>query len=86
MNREDLELYEEDALFFDNPSYDDAIIGQTHNGRIVYDFDLIAHSLVNQGICEDYLEAVDYISYDIEKAISYWEGLGMLAPIIVEMF
>lgn len=86
MNREDIELINEDALFFDNPSYDDAIIGQTTDGRIVYDYNLIINSLLEQGICEDYLEAIDYISYDIERALGYWGNVGKLAPIIVEMF
>lgn len=83
---EDLEVYNEDALLFYNPSYDEAIIGQTHDGRIVYDFNKIALSLIEQEICENYLEAENYISYDIERAVEYWNSIGKLAPIIVEMF
>lgn len=36
------ELLEEEMIVFDSPEYDDAIIGTTHDGRVVYDFEKMA--------------------------------------------
>lgn len=29
----------DDVIIFDNPSYDDALVGVTEDGRAVYDYD-----------------------------------------------
>ena len=35
----------DDALVFDNPSYDNSIIGQTFDGRAIYNIELMAEEL-----------------------------------------
>lgn len=37
-----------DALVFDNPSFDDSIIGQTFDGRAIYDIELMAKELSDE--------------------------------------
>ena len=53
----------EDAVVFESPDYDDAIIGVTYDGCVVYDYDLMVKHLVEkQGM--DWDEAVDFIGYN----------------------
>ena len=53
----------EDVVIFDNPSYDDALIGVTTNNQAIYDYDKMVEWLVNQeGM--DYESAADFISYN----------------------
>lgn len=39
------ERLDEGALVFDNPAYDESIIGQTFDGRAIYDIDKMADEL-----------------------------------------
>lgn len=69
----------EDAIVFDNPDYDDAIIGVSDDGRVVYDYDKMVESLMSRdGMSEE--EAVDFISYNTIRSIPY---AGALAPIVM---
>ena len=68
----------EDAILFDNPDYDDAIVGITYEGRVIYDFDLMVQCLVDQGMTE--LEAIEWIEYNTIRAIPY---AGDNPPIIM---
>ena len=66
----------EDAIVFENPDYDEAIIGVTDDYRVVYDYDLMVEHLVNHcGMSE--MDAADLISYNS----SYSSPYG--APIIM---
>ncbi len=38
----------EDAPHFINPDYEDALVGVTDDGRVVYDFDKMVEYLVNK--------------------------------------
>lgn len=50
----------EDALVFDNPSYDNSIIGYSYDGHVIYDFDLMLEELMNDDdMSED--DALDFI-------------------------
>lgn len=67
------------AIVFDNPDYDDAIVGVTDEGNVIYDFDLMVECLVkSDGITE--LEAIEFIEYNTIRAIPY---AGEPAPIIM---
>ena len=59
--------------------YNNALIGTTHDGRLVYDYNKLVESIVrNDGMSE--LEAVEYIEYNIIRSLPY---LGNEAPIIL---
>lgn len=69
----------DDVLLFDSPSYDDALIGVTEDGRAVYDFEkMVAWLVENDGM--DDLEAVEWVEYNAVRALPYE---GDRAPIIV---
>ena len=79
-NREILaDLDYEDLVVFENPDYDDAIIGVTHDDRVVYDYDKMIEHLINKDnmSVED---AADFISYDTIRSLSY---VGDNAPIVM---
>ena len=66
-------------LLLSNPSYDDALIGVTEDGRAVYDYERMVDWLVEEdGFTQD--EAVEWISYNTIRALPY---AGPLAPIVM---
>lgn len=74
-----VELGFEDAIVFDNPSYDDAIIGTSHDDRVVYSFEKMVECLMkDDGM--SYEEAVEFIEYNTLRAIPYF---GPNAPIVL---
>lgn len=77
-----LELREElpeDAIVFDNMSYDGSIIGVTTDGRVVYDFDKMVEELM-QDEEWSYEDAVEWIEYNTIRALPY---AGPNGPIIM---
>ena len=59
-----------DAIVFDNPSYDSAIIGVSDDGRVIYDYDMMIQCLMtDDGMSE--MEAADFISYNSVRATAY---------------
>ena len=65
----------EDVIIFDNPSYDDALIGVTSDNRAVYDYDKMIEWLVtNENM--DYEEAADFISWN--DSFYYGEGYPLI--------
>lgn len=68
-----------DAIVFDNQSYDNAIIGTTFDGRAIYNYDLMIQELVDEGCTYD--EAVEWIDYNTIRACPY---IGDKAPLIVQ--
>lgn len=63
----------EDAILFDGPDYDDAIVGVTDEGQVVYDFDAMVKCLMDaDGISE--LEAIEFIEYNTVRALPYIEN------------
>lgn len=79
-NREILEdLDYENLVVFDNPDYDDAIIGVSHDDRVIYDYDkMIRHLVENENMTVE--DAADFISYDTIRSLSY---RGEDAPIVM---
>lgn len=70
-NRELLnELGHEEAIVFENPSYDEAIIGIDSNERVVYDFDKMAECLVEEDGMS-YEDAIEFIEYNTIRALPY---------------
>lgn len=69
----------EDAVVFDNPDFDPAIIGYTEEGRVVYDYwKMVAHLMETDGMSE--MDAVEFIDYNTMRALPY---AGKMAPIVM---
>lgn len=60
----------EDAVVFDNPSYDSAIIGVSDNGRVVYDFEMMIQCLMEEDDMSE-IDAAEFISYNSIRAAAY---------------
>jgi hypothetical protein len=68
----------ENAVVFDNPSFDTAIIGTTYDGRVVYSHEKMVDELVDkEGMTTE--EAEDFISYNTIRSLPYIEN----PPVIV---
>lgn len=79
----------EDTLILDKESYDEAIIGITDDGRIVYDYEkmvaCLAKRYAKQGDSDDpETDAVEWIDCNTKKALLYMGSQGK-APIILEV-
>lgn len=62
-----------DAVVFDHPDFDNAIIGVTDDNRVVYDYDKMVSSLMEaDGIEAE--EAIDFIDYNTIRTIPYING------------
>lgn len=72
----------DESLLFDNPSFDDAIIGYTSDERVVYDYDKMVESYAKEFEVEP-IDAADFISYNTVRALPY---AGDKAPIILYTF
>lgn len=69
----------EDALVFDNTSYDNSIVGVTTDNRVVYDYDkMILELMEDEGW--NYDDAVDWIDYNTIKSLPY---AGEKAPVVM---
>lgn len=72
---------DEGALVFDNPAYDESIIGKTFDGRAIYDIDKMADELAaDDGISLE--EAADFIGYNAIRSLPY---AGEKAPVVVHV-
>lgn len=69
----------EDAIFFDNMSYDGSIVGVTVDGRVVYNYDKMVEELM-QDEEWSYEDAVEWIDYNTIRALPY---AGENGPIIM---
>jgi hypothetical protein len=79
-NRELLaDLDYEDLVIFENPDYDSAIIGVSHDDRVIYDYDKMIEFLMDtEGM--DANSAADFVSYNTIRSLSY---TGSDAPIVM---
>lgn len=81
----------EDTIILDDPSFDDAIIGITEDGHLIYNYDSMVNHMVDsyikEGINEDeaYTSAIEWISYNTIRAIPYMKSYGK-EPIIAYSF
>lgn len=60
----------EDAIVFDSPSYDKAIIGVSDDGRVIYDYEMMIQCLMEDEDMSE-LDAADFISYNSIRAAAY---------------
>ena len=68
----------EDVLIFENPSYDDALVGVTEDNRAVYDFDKMVEWLCeHDGMSHE--GAVEFIEFNTIRALPYYEN----APVVL---
>ena len=73
------ELLPEDALVFDNASYDNSIVGITTDNRVVYDYNkMIAELMEDEGWSYD--DAVDWIEFNTIRSLPY---AGENGPIVM---
>ena len=69
----------EDAIIFENPDYDDAIIGVTHDNKVVYSFEKMVQHLVRiDNMSEE--DAIEFIEYNTIRAIPYF---GPNEPVVL---
>ena len=69
----------EDAIVFDNMSYDGSIVGVTTEGRVVYSYDKMVEELM-QDEEWSYEDAAEWIDYNTIRALPY---MGENGPIIM---
>ena len=69
----------EESIVFENPDYDEAIIGTDTDGRVIYSFDKMVNHLVEVDKMT-YEEAVEFIEYNTLRAMPY---AGPMAPIVM---
>lgn len=63
----------EEALLFDGPDYDEAIVGVTDEGQVVYDYDKMVQILVErEGYTE--MEAIEWIEYNTIRSLPYFDN------------
>lgn len=75
----------EEAILFDNPAYDDSIIGLTNEGCVVYDLDSMIYELSQEdGMSEE--EALDFIDYNTIRSLPYASSMtgSSYTPIILD--
>lgn len=61
----------EDAIVFENPDYDNAIVGVSSDGRVIYDFDRMVGCLMDEDEMDED-EAVEFIDYNTIRAAEYY--------------
>jgi hypothetical protein len=69
----------EDICVLKNYSYDDALIGISHDDRAIYDFNKMVEWLMRETGFTD-IEAIEWIEYNTIRALPY---MGPKAPIIM---
>ena len=70
---------DEQPLIFDNHAYDNSIIGISHTGRLVYDYDSMVIEFMQDEGCS-WEEAVEWIEYNTMRSLGYG---GPMSPIII---
>ena len=80
MKRELLEdMGYDGAIIFENPDYDEAIVGVDTDGRVVYDFDLMVEFLMREDkISRE--DAMEFVEYNTIRSLGY---VGEGAPIVM---
>lgn len=75
------EMGYEDAVIFENPDYDSAIIGISDDNRVIYDYDkMVAHLMDVDGM--EMLDAMEFIDYNTLRAYPPPE-MGDNGPIVM---
>lgn len=69
----------EDVKYLVNYSYDDALIGVSHDGRAIYDYEKMIEWLMDEEYWTDE-QAIEWIEYNTIRALPY---MGDDGPIIM---
>lgn len=68
--RESIATINENAVLFDNPEFDNSIIGMTFDGNVVYNYEKMVEELMHDdSISEE--EAIEFIDYNTLRVIPY---------------
>lgn len=68
----------EDAIVFESPSYRNAVIGVSEEGRVIYSSRIIIEDkMIDEGM--EYEDAMDDYSYNLLRSLPY---MGEMAPVI----
>lgn len=73
------EMGHEEAVVFDGPDFDEAIVGVTDESQVVYDYDKMVQILMDRDGMDE-TEAIEFIEYNTIRAIPY---AGEHAPIVM---
>lgn len=71
------DLYD-DYMRFVDPSFDKAIIGVSHDNRLIYSYELMIEDYMEQFNCS-VEEAIDWIEFNTIRSLPYYEN----SPIIM---
>lgn len=77
-----LDLGFDDAIIFTDPSYEDAIIGISLDGNVIYDYDKMIKYLIDKNHMT-YDDAVEWIDYNVISQLLY---VDKKLPIIIHCF
>lgn len=67
-----------ETIVFDSPSYETALIGISHDGRAIYDYDkMVAFLIYEDSMTEE--EAIDFIEYNTIGSLGQQEGYPIVA-------
>lgn len=78
--REEISEQCEEAMLFNNPSYDKSIIGITLDGNVVYDYDSMIEEFAEENSCS-YDEALDFVDYNTVRSLNYISDV--MKPIVI---
>jgi hypothetical protein len=65
------------AIVFDNPAFDNSIIGTTLEGNVIYDYENMVDELSNDESMSE-SEAIEFIDYNTIRALPYTGDKGPL--------
>lgn len=68
--REEIATINENAVLFDNPDFDNSIIGISLDGNVIYGYEKMVEELMqDDNISEE--EAIEFIDYNTLRTIPY---------------
>ena len=70
----------EDALRFENPSFNNSIVVVDYDGRLIYDYDLMVEELMDTDKM-DSEDAIDFIGYNTLRSLDYQSST--MKPIVI---
>ena len=82
INKSVRDMLDDDAVVFDNPSFDNSIVGVTTNGQAVYCYEKMIQELMHDDDISEQ-DAIDWIEFNTLRIIPY---IGEMAPIVIFMF
>lgn len=74
----------EDALVFDNPSFDDSIIGVSTSGSVIYSYAKMVNEFMRDENCSEQ-DAIDFIDYNTIRSLPYFASRGTIPTVMDDM-